>query len=580
VSTPEQPTRAYISFDGQQINVETYNAYNAREKVQANELTAKDFERLRAVCVRTRAIDNATSLLRMHNAVALIGLPGCGRRTAGWAAWSRLGQPAGLAQVVVTQPSPIDVFRSHLEYECPGKGDPEAGRGEVAKVLDGASPADAVRLARLAVATMSSGSAIDSIAEAIDAYHNWEAELEAWFQTHPDGYQRALLIAAAVLNESDAAAVFKATDLLCGTVRLPRPEGGGLVGEGSSKLLEWIGAEPAEGGRIRLPRPAYPISVLDHVWRDRPQLRADLKTWLVDLPNAVDSAQARCVGTTIVELAVRQGDASLITNAVGTWAKPGETHRELATDTLARAAGSDNIGRSVRRTMYRWASTAGTELSLQLTIAEVCGGNFGRRFPSNALTRLRHLARNGGPEVSKQVSASLRSLAQALGTRDLVLRELVAWAMADGRERSTALSAFLSIAIDNAVDLVPPTTSDVDQIDLLAAGLHAALRQPTHVMQFRETCCAWLEAAAQGQLSVAVVTDTIARSCQDSYDIGVLATVVMRWGEVDGKQPTQSPREEIANVMLRKAADRDPLAPGVSTSGMYQATRETREASR
>lgn len=175
--------RSYNSYAGQQINVETYNAYTAREHVQANKLAAKDFERLRAVCVRTRAIDDATSLLRAHNAVALIGSPGCGRRTAGWAAitdlgamphypiyldpdddrrdlpadpgcgylldideqaisevnglkdligayreqlaevgsylvvmatwaaWNRLGQPTGVSQVVVTQPSAIEVFR-------------------------------------------------------------------------------------------------------------------------------------------------------------------------------------------------------------------------------------------------------------------------------------------------------------------------------------------------------------------------------------------------------------------------------------------------------------------------------------
>src|SRR5690348_6224032 len=89
MNMPGQPARSYISYHGHQINIE--HAYTAREQVQANKLTAKDFERLQAVCVRTGAIDNATSLLRTHNAVALFGLPGSGRRTAGWAAVTDLG---------------------------------------------------------------------------------------------------------------------------------------------------------------------------------------------------------------------------------------------------------------------------------------------------------------------------------------------------------------------------------------------------------------------------------------------------------------------------------------------------------
>ncbi len=491
---------------------------------------------------------------------------------ATWGAWNQLGQPIWLSPVVVTQPPAAEVFRLHLEYECPGKADPETRRANVAKVLDGAGPTDAVRLARLVVAAISSGSATDPITEAITAYHNWETELKAWFQKYPDGYQRALLIAAAVLNEADAAAVFKAADLLCGAVGLSRPEGAGLVGEGSEKLIERIGATGIGDGRIRLPRPAYPISVLDHVWDDRPQLRADLKTWLVELPAALDPAQARCVGTSLADLAVRQGDASLITSAIVTWAKQGETRRGLAAETLARAAASDSIGRSLRRSMYRWASAAGTESTLQLTIAAVCGGSYGRRFSGNALTRLRHLARNGGREVSEQVAASLQSLALAPGLRDLMLREIVAWTTSDRRERSSALRAFLSLAADQAVDLIPSNTSDGERMDLLATGLNAALRQPDYVIQFRETCCGWLEAAAQGQLPAAVVIDILARSCQDSYDIAILFAAVRGWGDTNGQQPTLIPREEIADMMLQKAADKDPLAPGVFAAVIRQAT--------
>ncbi len=310
------------------------------------------------------------------------------------------------------------------------------------------------------------------------------------------GYQRALLIAAATLNGVDAAAVFVAADRLSARVGLPRPPGGGLVGDGVDKLIGDIGADLTNDGRILLPRPAYPASVLDHVWQYRPQLRADLKAWLIGLPESLDANQARGVGDTLIDLAVRQADAPLITNAVNSWATPKQVYRDLAVATLTKAAVDDGIGRAVRRTMYRWATNASTDENLQVTIADVCGGLFGRTFPSNALTRLRHLALRGSDTVREHVTKSLRELAATPELRDFMLREIVAWSGMGTRARGPAMNAFLALALEDTANLIPRTTSDSDRIELLAAGLRATLRDPDHVLKAREACCVWLEAVA------------------------------------------------------------------------------------
>jgi hypothetical protein len=158
-----------------------------------------------------------------------------------------------------------------------------------------------------------------------------------------------------------------------------------------------------------------------------------------------------------------------------------------------------------------------------------------------------------------------------------MLREIVAWAASDDQPSAPSVSAFLGLAIERAADLVPRTPSDNSRIELLAEGLRAALRDPDHVIQAREACCSWLEAAAQGQLPVEVVIDIIARTCRDSYDIGLLAPEVWQWGHASDRQPTLIPRDEIATVLLQKAANRDPLAPGVSAATMYQVTSEANQ---
>jgi hypothetical protein len=637
VSTLEQSERTYVSYNGQQTNVENYFDYTAREVVSAVKLTRQEINRLQNVCVRTAAVNSTVGHLDAGRAVALVGAPGSGRRTTGWGAitelgamphypiyldpgdirrdlpaeprcgylldvveqtvddvkglvplidgyhqrlaevgsylvvsattgaWKKLGRATALIQVDLAQSVALDVFRSHLDYEHAGEGDLVAMRPEVLDALGSASPADAVRLVRLVCDAMSTESAGDPVPEAIAAFRDWKTQLDSWFHNNGDGYRRALLIAAAVLNEADASAVFKAAGRLCDAVDFQREPGGGLVGEGTGRLLDLIGATLTDDGRVRLPRPAYPVSVLDYVWQDRPHLRTDLRGWLVNLPSSLDVSQAPVVGETLVDLAVRQGDATLITRALANWVTLEQAKRKLAPDTLTKAAVSESIGRAVRGTMYGWATSKTTEPALQLTVAQVCGGTFGRKFPGNALTRLRHLAVNGGPGVRAEVVSSLTALALEPNLRAFMLRAIVDWTGFKSPAASCGIDAFLALASDNAADLMPQSSAGNERIDLLAEGLHAALRDPDHISQGRDACCGWLEAAAQRKLPTDVVTEVIARTCHDCCDIGQITAVVTQWATAGEQEPTPIQREEIMKALLRKAVQRDPLVSGRSS---------------
>jgi hypothetical protein len=491
--------------------------------------------------------------------------------TATPGAWNALELRATVTSVNVgPSADPVAIFRSHLDHLCHGEGDRWAVEPEVLKILDGASPADAVRLAGLANAVLTSGSVPDPVREAVSAYQNWSEELAKWFKENEGGYVRALLIAAAALDETDAASVFDAADHLSQKAGLPRAPGGGLVGHGIKGLLDEIDAEPTADGRVRLPRPDYASSVLDHIWTDRPQLRASLRQWFADLPGILRGPAAARACDSLIGLAIRQDDAVLITDAVSTWATQAP---ELAAAALTEAGVAGGIGRMVRRTMYRWATRSTTDRSIQVTVAAVCGGPFGVSFPRNAMTRLRHLALHGEAEVQQRVIEAVQSLAGQPRLCDFILREVLRWMTEPGQPRVPGVRAFLALSSEMAADVLPRTPSDFSRIDLLAAGLRASLHDPEHTEPTREVCSQWLESAAQGKVPGAVVTNVITGTCHDSYDIGLLIPVVWRWAQSDG-QPAPVPRQEIGAELIQKLTDRDPLAPSVSAETVYRTASE------
>lgn len=81
-----QPGATYVNEGpGQQINAGSvggiyYIHRHVRESVEAYALTEDEIKRLRAIYVRTPAADRMIEILQAHNAIALIGPRGRGRR--------------------------------------------------------------------------------------------------------------------------------------------------------------------------------------------------------------------------------------------------------------------------------------------------------------------------------------------------------------------------------------------------------------------------------------------------------------------------------------------------------------------
>lgn len=490
--------------------------------------------------------------------------------TATTGAWMQLQGRTSFEEVSLSPPSAEQIFHKHLTSANPADVPHWAWDPEITKALSDASPADAARLADLARDVLSAGS-VDPVGDTISAYGNWSGHLGAWFGKHGDAYQRALLLAAAALGEARTETVFGAADALATRVNLLRAPGGGLAGEGVAGLIGKIEAKEVGNGRISLRRPAYPESVLDFVWLDRPHLRTELKKWLTELPGNpdLDDIATENAGHSLIELAIRHDDDSAIKYAANSWATGGQMN--LAAVALTEAALNASTGRAVRRHMYEWADRVTTDLRLQMTIANVCGGPFGKNYPRNAMTRLRRLAIHGGPEVRDQVAIAITELSREPHLRVSVLREVVRWATDDPRLQDPGIRAFLLLVGSLIGQLSEPPGQD--ERELLIGGWRAALHDPCHAESVRRVCEAWLEAAAQSRAPRETVLTILADACQSSLDIGTLCSMAAHWSQ-GAAEPAPVSRFDVASAFLKLIGDRDPLTPGLTPTQIHPLAEE------
>jgi hypothetical protein len=490
--------------------------------------------------------------------------------TATTGAWTQLQGRTSFEEVSLSPPSAVEIFHKHLTRTNPADVPSWAWDSEITELLSDASPADAVRLADLARDVLSTGSD-DPVGDTIAAYGNWSGHLGAWFGKHSDAYHRALLIAAAALGEARTETVFGAADDLAARVNLLREPGGGLAGEGVAGLIGKIEAKEVGNGRISLRRPAYPESVLDLVWQDRPHLRTELKKWLTELPGNLDldDPATENAGYSLIKLAIRHDDDSLIKYAANSWATGRQT--DLAAVALTEAALNASTGRAVRRHMYEWADRATTDLRLQLTIANVCGGPFGKNYPRNAMTRLRRLAIHGGPEVRDQVAIAITELAREPHLRVSTLREVVRWATDDPRLQDPGIRSFLQLAgmLADQLSELPGR----EERNLLTVGWRAALHDPSHAEAVRRECTTWLEAVAQDRAPRETALTILADACQSSLDIGTLCTMAAHWSQEE-TEPASVSRFDVASAFLKLIGDRDPLTPGLTPTQIHPLAEE------
>ncbi|GAA0619509.1 hypothetical protein GCM10010174_42370 [Kutzneria viridogrisea] len=309
------------------------------------------------------------------------------------------------AELVDLRPPAADeVLLAHLAADgLDDQADKWLAEPEVRRLLAGARVSDAARMADLVRrVSAQDGDFAQCCADVVAALRDWSDQLTAEFRAHPDVPWRALLLAAAVLDQAHPDSVLAASEaLLRATGYVAEEEVHPLAGEGLAARLASVGAV-VDNDRVRLPKPDYARSVLGYAWRDFPALRDHLVRWMISLPERYGDGEV--VAGHLMDLAV----PSVLTTAVAAWAERTPLRR-LAERLLVAGALDTGLGFAVRRTIYDWSCRRDLSTPLSTVALAVCGGELGQRYPQVALTRIGHFAAR--EELAQPVLDALSSLA-------------------------------------------------------------------------------------------------------------------------------------------------------------------------
>ncbi|SHN34415.1 hypothetical protein [Actinacidiphila paucisporea] len=414
---------------------------------------------------------------------------------------------ATVPTVHLARPSAAQVAEAHLRYLAADRVD-WLTRDPLNDLLAPEAPAsDGARLARLVAEAEDDGRF-----EVGKQFTDWQKHLETWFEEHAapaDLQERALLIAAALLDGAPAAVVLGAADQLFTQVGGELPRGGALSGRDLDKRLHEICASQTDDEGISLEKKQRGLAgaALKYVWRQRPQLRPVLLEWAsqISAPNKIADRHLQRVADRLVPLSLLPGGSTVLEVARGWIETSSGAHRQLAISIVETMALDPVVGVGVRKQLYGWAYQRTTSEKLIAAIAAVCAGELGQRYPRVALTRLRLLASRDGDRAGDAVADAVRTLVSTPEQRILVLSEIVQWAESDSSTiRKAGAATFLALTDITSDILLPlPTNQErsreaVDAPDVLAGqlfvrGWRAALQEPTTAQAAYRDLASWLD---------------------------------------------------------------------------------------
>ncbi|MFH8993099.1 hypothetical protein [Streptomyces sp. NPDC017940] len=414
---------------------------------------------------------------------------------------------ATVPTVHLARPSAAKVVEAHLRYLAAGRMD-WLTHDPLNDLLAREAPAsDGARLARLIAEAKDDGQSAVG-----EQFTDWQNHLETWFERHcasGDLQERALLIAAALLDGAPSAVVLAAADQLFTQVGGELPLGGALSGRDLDKRLKAIDASYTDDEGISLEKKQRGLSAaaLKYVWRQRPQLRPVLLEWAsqISAPNKIAVRHLQRIADCLVPLSLLPGGSTVLFVARRWIETDRVAHRQLAIHILETMALHPVAGVAVRKQLYDWAQQKTTSQQLMAAVATVCAGELGQRYPRVALTRLRLLASRDDAQARDAVADAVRTLGSAPEPRVLVLSEIVKWAeSSDSTIRKAGAGTFLSLT-DITRDILLPLPANqesngeaLEAPDVLAGqlfvrGWRAALQEPTAAQAAYQHLAAWLD---------------------------------------------------------------------------------------
>jgi hypothetical protein len=389
----------------------------------------------------------------------------------------------------------------------------------------------------------------------------WQEHLDKQFGgTPPDSFtaqrhhahERALLIACAVLDGAPGTVIEDSAQRLLSVINATPPSTDLLVMPDLGFMLKDIEADrDGEALSITKRRHGVDEAVLDRVWTDRPQLRRHLWTWLAAITTQQGPAVKHVdrVASVLTRFALRHRSLEIL-QVIERWLERDRT-RGLAVTILDRLAVSADVGAVVRGRLYQWATSSSSSDAQLAAVAEVCGGELGRRFIAAALTRLRLVARRADAKPVRQaVDRAFRRLAHEDELRSSVLAAVTGW-LEEPEERRAGVVGLLSLLDPDGDDavagkLLADAATDPTFRDSLCEGWWTLLGNDETQADASTLVLLWYASADSGTLDKAKTVDFLTEFGHGLMRRSGPITVVFNL--VDGSET----RREVARNVIEK----------------------------
>jgi hypothetical protein len=245
-----------------------------------------------------------------------------------------------------------------------------------------------------------------------------------------NGEDRALLLAAALLEGASADAVLTAARGLLRIVKYPAAATHALEQADLCQRLNRINATTDARRRVRLPTFTYGALICRHFWSNFPDLRPDFDQWVdaVVRTASVTADDRSTLAGRFADVCLWLDRCDVLLDTIESWADPGlgwtNTLAQPTTVLLEKGLTHEKHGARFRRQVYAWSRDDSIPAGLAHLLIIVCLDVLAPTQPDQALVRLHHLTAHRSRSVATAAVAALLQLTQDERTFRRVLKRV------------------------------------------------------------------------------------------------------------------------------------------------------------
>lgn len=339
-------------------------------------------------------------------------------------------------------------------------------------------------------------------------------------KTLSDGRELALFLTSALLRGARADVVSVAADSMVRAVAHPPDEAPLLHRPALTDRLGAVGARVTADGRIEMEED-FAAAVRAYFWDNYPGLREQLVPWAertVSLP-LLDQRDRYGFVNRYAEQCLRRGTPQDLVALVARWAKTWQRKERMSAAARALSVGVEDrrYGGYFRHQIYEWSRQSELPAPLAHLLVGVCENVMAVDHPSQALTRLLHLARRGRNIVGRDSRHALLRLAHGdVRLFRRLLFRLTEHESGGGRADSRLFLGLTEPArLTASTDDARPFLSDAAVRDRLAVGWARVLRNLPRE-EWAGPLDIWLAEAARAQPDAqGQLLDVLVTSCSE-----------------------------------------------------------------